>query len=205
MARWRGIFAVAVCCAYPLLNHTAAVLDEPRWAAVGVALVAWGLVSGWLRAAAAIALAAGIFGVSLWIAGRFPGLLLYLPPVVINLVLCGFFSRTLLRGREPLVTRFARIDRGGQLAPDLVRYTRNVTVTWAAFFALMAAVSTTLALTGPIAAWSIFTNILNYLLVVLFFIVEYIYRRIGYRHHPHASPLQMISRLRNYKIIIRPQ
>ncbi len=205
MAKWRGIFAVGVCCAYPLLNHAAAVLDEPRWAAVGVALAVWGLTSGGRRAMTAIALTAGAFGVSLWLAGRFPGLLLYSPPVVINLLLCGFFARTLLHGRESLVTRFARIGRGGQLAPDLARYTRNLTRAWAGFFALMAAISVTLAVTGPVAAWSIFTNFLNYGLVVLFFILEYTYRRVRYRHHPHVSPREMISRLRNYKIVTRAQ
>jgi uncharacterized membrane protein len=205
MARWRAVFAVAVCCAYPLLNHAAAVLDEPRWAAVGVALVAGVLASAWLRAGVAIVLAAAVFGLSVWIAGRFPGLLLYSPPVVVNLVLCGFFARTLLAPRDPLITGFARVSRGGHLPPDLARYTRNLTAAWAVFFASMAAISVTLAVTGPIATWSFFTNLLNYLLVVLFFVLEYVYRRIRYRHHPHASPWQMISRLREFKIVTRPQ
>jgi uncharacterized membrane protein len=68
----------------------------------------------------------------------------------------------------------------------------------------MAALSATLAVTGPVAAWSFFSNLLNYLLVVLFFVLEYIYRRVRYRHHPHASPWQMIRRLRHYRVIPRP-
>lgn len=199
--KWARPLAIAVCCAYPLLNHAAAVLAEPRWAAVGVALVAWVLALGWLRAAAAALVAAGTLAFSLWLAGRFPGLLLYTPPIVINLALCTLFARTLRRGSEPLVSRFARIGRGGQLAPDLARYTRNLTRAWAGFFMLMAAISATLAVTGPLAAWSLFSNILNYFLVVLFFILEYVYRRVRYRHHPHASPWQMICRLRNFKVM----
>ncbi|HKA44251.1 MAG TPA: hypothetical protein VKF40_19865 [Burkholderiales bacterium] len=204
MAGWVRPLAVVGVCAYPLLNHTAAVSGEPRWAALAVALVVCGLAAGWLGGIATVLLTTAALVLSLWLAGRFPGLLLYTPPIVINLVLCVFFARTLLPGREPLVRRFARIERGGQLAPDLARYTRNLTWSWAGFFALMAAISATLAVTGPLAAWSLFTNILNYLLVALFFMLEYLYRRIRYRHHPHASPWQLICRLRNYRVVPRP-
>ena len=199
--KWARPLAIAVCCAYPLLNHAAAALGEPRWAAVGVALVAWVLALGWLRPAAAALAAAGTLAFALWLANQFPGLLLYTPPIVINLALCVVFARTLRQGHEPLVSRFARMDRGGQLAPDLARYTRNLTWIWAGFFMLMAAISAALAVTGPLTAWSLFTNILNYLLVVLLFIMEYIYRRVRYRHHPHVSPWQMVLRLRNYKVL----
>jgi uncharacterized membrane protein len=200
---WARTLAIAVCCAYPLLNHAAVVLDEPRWAALGVALVAWALASGWLSAFVAALVGAGTLALSLWVAAVVPGVLLYVPPIAINLAFCVFFARTLRRGHEPLVSRFARIERGGQLAPDLARYTHNLTRAWAGFFVLMAAISATLALTGPLAVWSLFSNIVNYLLVVLFFMLEYAYRRVRYRHHPHASPWQMIMRLRNYKVIPR--
>ena len=201
--RWVRPLAIVVCCAYPLFNHTAAVLGEPRCAAVGIALVAWVLALGWLRPAVAALAAAATLALSLWVAGRSPGLLLYTPPIVINLALCTLFARTLRRGSEPLVSRFARIERGGRLAPDLARYTRNLTGAWAIFFVAMAIVSAMLAVTGPLATWSLFSNLLNYLLVVLFFILEYTWRRLRYRHHPHASPWQMVLRLRNYKALPR--
>jgi len=201
--RWVRPFAIGVCCAYPALNHAAAVLIEPRLAALGIALVIWAFATGWLSTLAATFVAASTFAVVLWLAAHLPGMLLYVPPVAINLVLCAFFARTLRQGCEPLVSRFARIERGGPLAADLARYTRNLTRAWAGFFVLMAATSATLAVTATLAAWSLFSNILNYLLVVLFFILEYVYRRVRYRHHPHASLWQMIRRLRNYKVIPR--
>jgi uncharacterized membrane protein len=196
-------FAIAVCCAYPLLNHLAAVLDEPRLAALGIALIAWALATGWLSTLAATLAAASVLALLLWLAARVPGMLLYAPPVAINLALLAFFARTLRAGREPLVSGFARIERGGALPSDLARYTLNLTRAWVAFFALMAAISITLAITGPVAAWSLFSNVLNYLLVALFFVLEYVYRRVRYRHHPHASPLQMIRLLRNFRMILR--
>src|SRR4029079_17858467 len=124
--------AIAVCCAYPLLNHAAAVQGEPRWAVLGLALVAWALAAGWTGALAAIVIAVVAFGLALALAARVPELLLYAPPIAVNLALCVFFARTLRRGHEPLVSRFARIGRAGQLAPDLVRYTRNLTRAWVA-------------------------------------------------------------------------
>jgi uncharacterized membrane protein len=192
-----------VCCAYPVLNHAAAALDEPRYAALGLTLVAWTLALISRRFVVAGLAGAAVLGLTLWIAGRFPGLLLFTPPIVINLALCALFARTLRRGEEPLVSRFARLSRGGRLAPDLVRYTRNLTRAWASFFLLMAVVSATLAVTAPLATWSLFSNLVNYLLVVVFFVVEYLYRRLRYRHHPHASPWQMILSLRNYKLLPR--
>jgi uncharacterized membrane protein len=200
---WVRRLAIAACCAYPLLNHFAAVLDEPRLAALGIALVAWALATGWLSTLAATLAAASALPLLLWLAAGLPGLLLYAPPVAINLALLAFFGRTLRAGREPLVTGFARVGRGGSLPPDLALYTLRLTWAWMVFFALMAGISITLAITGPVAAWSLFSNVLNYLLVGLFFVLEYIYRRVRYRHHPHASPRQMIRLLRNFRMILR--
>ena len=75
-----------------------------------------------------------------------PTTLLFLPPVCVNLGLAWFFGRTLAPGREALITRFARLEHP---QPDIQRmaYTRRLTGIWAAFFLLMAAVSTALAAT----------------------------------------------------------
>ena len=200
---WVRPLAIAVCCAYPLANHAAATLGEPRWAALGIALVAGVVALGWLKPGLAAVVAASTLALALWVAGRSPGLLLYTPPLAINIGLCALFARTLRPGSEALLSRFARIHRGGELALDLARYTRKLTAAWAVFFLVMALISATLAVTGPLAAWSLFSNLLNYLLVVLFFVLEYVYRRVRYRHHPHASPWQMVVRLSGYKLLAR--
>jgi uncharacterized membrane protein len=120
-------------------------------------------------------------------------------PVLLNLILCLLFARTLFGGGEALISRFARIDRGGVLPAELARYTRRLTAAWAAFFALMAATSAGLALWGSFAAWSLFTNVLNYVLIAAFFVAEYAYRRLRYRQFPHASPADMVRRLHAYR------
>jgi uncharacterized membrane protein len=120
-------------------------------------------------------------------------------PVVLNLSLAALFGRTLFGGREPMIGRFARLERGGELPPDLARYTRGLTAAWTVFFVAMAATSLGLAFWGTLLAWSLFTNVVNYLLVAVFFVAEYLYRRVRYRHHRHASPGEVLRRLHTYR------
>ena len=120
-------------------------------------------------------------------------------PLAVNLALCGLFGRTLAAGREPMIARFARLERGAELPADLARYTRALTAAWTGFFAAMAAVSLGLALWGSVLAWSLFTNVINYALVALFFVAEYVVRRVRFRHYRHLSPLEVMRRLHTYR------
>jgi uncharacterized membrane protein len=92
-----------------------------------------------------------------------------------NLVLAIVFGRTLLAGREPLCTRFARMIHGA-LEPDALRYTREVTLAWTLFFAALCALSCGLYLGGFLEAWSILANIASPLLVAAMFAIEYAVR-----------------------------
>ena len=47
----------------------------------------------------------------------------------LNLFLLWFFGHTLFGGREPLISRISRLVQG-QLYPEVVNYTRYVTVVW---------------------------------------------------------------------------
>jgi uncharacterized membrane protein len=120
-------------------------------------------------------------------------------PAAANLALCWLFGRTLAAGREPMIARFARIERGEALPADLARYTRGLTLAWTVFFASMAAISLALAAWGPLAVWSLFTNAINYALVALFFVGEYVLRRVRFRHYRHPSPIEVVRRLHTYR------
>jgi uncharacterized membrane protein len=122
-------------------------------------------------------------------------LVLFLPPIAINIGLALFFASTLSSGREPLISWFARVERGG-LAPDLKVYTRCLTWIWVGFFLTMAAVSLVLAVTGPRMAWAWFTAVGNYLCVGMLFVGEYAYRRVRFSHYEHASPLRLLGIVR---------
>lgn len=109
-----------------------------------------------------------------------------LPHAAVYSFLLWLFARTLRHGKEPLITRLARRVHG-TLPPQLEAYTRSVTHAWCIFFALQLVMSALLFGFASLNAWSLFINILNFPLLALMFIGEYVYRRIRHRDFPHAS------------------
>jgi hypothetical protein len=126
---------------------------------------------------------AGTFG-PLMVAG--------VPHAAINLFLLWFFARTLLPGREPLITGFARRFHGS-LPAHMEAYTRRVTVAWCIFFAAQIVISASSFVVASAQTWSLFVNLLSFPLVALMFIAEYAYRILRYRNFPHASILDGIE------------
>jgi uncharacterized membrane protein len=127
---------------------------------------------------------------------------LYLPPIAINLALCWLFGRTLVRGRVPLIARFALMEQG-TLSPELTSYTRMLTWLWTLLFAAAALASALLALSGNRDAWSLFANFLNYVLVAVLFLGEFVYRRLRFRSYRHQSPLQLLRNVRRTNLFER--
>lgn len=192
--------------AYPLLAHAAAVLDHGAIAVCAAALLLVLLLLPALRRGSVVALLALVAGLAglLWL-GRsgWAMLPLYAPPVLLNALVAWLFGRSLLRGRVPLVERMARALRGAEqpLDPRVAAYARRVTLGWTVLLASLAGVNLVLALlaapgglllamqltppvTVPQTVWSLFANLLNYLLVVLAFVLEYLWR--GHRFPDHG-------------------
>jgi len=113
-------------------------------------------------------------------------MMLFLPPILINLLLGFLFARTLRAGSTPLISTFARIVHGHELDEVAQHYTRAVTQLWVGLFMLLALGSLLLALFAPLEIWSLFTNFINYILVLLVFMVEYQVRirRLSHLKHP---------------------
>jgi len=191
MHRWapRGALAVVLLLAYPVLTHAAVT--------TGLAYLAW---TAWLCIAALVVLSFpgrwGLAGFALLAAAPLvvdADVLLKLPPVIIDVALAIWFGRTLAPGEEPMISWFARLVRGTELPPDLARYTRWSTVMWTAFFVSMAAVAAALAVLATPQTWSLFTNGIDYLLMGMLFVGDYVFRRVRYRHHEHR-PLADVVR-----------
>lgn len=103
-----------------------------------------------------------------------------------NLLLAWLFAHTLLQGRVALITSLATaIHGGGQLPERIRRYTRSVTLAWAAFFCLISLISLILFFSTDLSHWSLFANILSWPLVALMFAGEYAVRR--YRHSDYSQ------------------
>lgn len=174
---------------YPALIHLSFALDRPllvtgMWAAVSAA----GLAVAARRRNTSLSVLFAVLlatSVALWWSGEAINFI-YLPPVLINIALMVLFGKTLLPDATPLVARVARLWRGS-LDPAVALYGRRVTVAWTVFFALMALESIGLALFAPLQIWSLFTNFLNYVFVLLFFVIEYQLRLYCLPDHDHLS------------------
>jgi uncharacterized membrane protein len=194
---WR-LLGVCLFVAYPVIAH----FGRPAVAlTLLAALVTYVAASACtrnpLRWLAVPAAAAGVY----WTAPPAEWLL-FVPPVAINLVLAWVFGRTLRRGRVPLISRFALMEQD-TLSAEIAAYTRTLTWVWTALFVAAAAVSLTLALSGNRDAWSLFTNLVNYLLVGALFLGEFVYRRLRFPHQQHHSPLRLLRNVRRAKLFER--
>lgn len=213
------IFTVAAIALYIALGHFALTEPDPHspWRQLAVLLVilpiigisGWGLAAAleksglapWPRRLLTAVPLLGMGGASLaW----WPRLLeridwLYLAQhSASNLLLCYFFARTLFGARVPVVTTLAQTIHGN-LPVEIQRYTRKVTIAWSVFFAAQVAVSLLIYVFLPIEAWSWFANVLNWPLVGLMFVTEYLCRKVFNPHFEHASLRQSIAAYRNQR------
>lgn len=185
----------ALVLAYPILVHLAILLHrtELQWLAL-CCLAAIPLYPGLRAARPRSALILLLAVTALWVLTRTGGgrYALLLPPVLLPLVGAWFFGRTLAVGKTPLVTRIAAVSRGGAMPPELVAYTRQVTLLWTAVLSGLALLNAGLALLAPPEVWSLFTNFINYLIPAAVFPLEYAVRRWRFRHLDHPGFIAFI-------------
>jgi uncharacterized membrane protein len=203
--RWIPRAALVLACAWPLSLHGAVLLGAPHWVprlTAGALIMAAALWACAARSPRAAVCALGIALLAAWAARAAPQLLLYAPPVLINVALAAVFAASLRPPREPVITRFARMEHP-VLPSELALYTRCLTVLWAALFAAMAGVALTLALHGSLEAWSTFTNVVSYLLVAALFAGEHAYRRRRFRQYRHAGLRELVRNVRGANLFAR--
>jgi uncharacterized membrane protein len=152
----------------------------PGWAGRAVLVVAFIAYQCWAHAS--------LSGASVGVLQAASGLL----HAACYLFLLWIFSRTLMPGREPLITRVARRIHGS-VQPPMERFTRRVTVAWCVFFAAQLIVSALLFALAPVHAWSMFINLLNLPLLALMFVGQFVFRAIRHPDYPQASPWQVVQ------------
>ena len=199
---WLGI--VALLIAYPLLAHytNESAHGGSLGALVAIApVVLIALVLAWRSPRRFIMLGVLVLlCIALWagwpaLENHF-GLVYWLQHVGMQLILFMTFGRTLIAGRQPLCTRFARAVHA-VVTPQHEIYTRQVTIAWTLFFGAMALASTLLFFLAPLATWSVFANFLTLPLVALMFIAEYWVRRRVLPEMRHMHILDAVRAFRN--------
>lgn len=211
---------------YPIAAHLAVLSGATGFIAASVGLlvlvvllpglltrrpVAWGL----LLAAGAGLYVAAMRGQAL--------LLLFLPPILINGFMAWLFGHTLRPARLPLIERIIRALHGGHddIDATIVGYARRLTFAWTVLFVALAAVNFALAalatpgglllaagiaapVTVPLEAWSLFANVINYLIVGAMFAVEFQVRRRRFPQQPYRGFFEFLRRLSGVSSMVRP-
>jgi uncharacterized membrane protein len=190
----------------PFLTHSLLVDDAARLGAVTAALIlcqgallsclAGVRLKAPLRLPAILAIMAASIGLSL--SHLRDGLVLSsgAPHALIYLALLSIFALSLLPGREPVVTYFARTIHGA-ISPEIEMYTRRVTWAWCGLFTLQVVGSALLLALAPIGWWSTFVNILNVPLIVAMMLGERVARPLWVANPPreHLGDMLRMPRL----------
>lgn len=171
--------------------------SQSPWLAAPDAVLAVSMVTGMMmRPGGQRLLTTGLLlmlaGLLLWL---WPNMMMPAFPILLYVCVAEFFGRSLQPGKEALITRIARFERGEPLPDELVAYSRSLTRAWAWFMRGLAIAGMALALTNPIGSLLLFTNTVGPLLMLFFFIAEYLYRLRRYRAYGHASLLHLTTKL----------
>ena len=198
----RRVIAVGLAVAYPLLAHAASVLESRSLTLVSVVVLAAAALSRvrcWkdddghgLRCRS---------WHSLWrpCGGLMPEDYASLVPaaqVLLNVYLAWLFGHTLTRGRLPLIERLVRLLQPPGVPPEagVFEYARLLTGMWTALFVLLAVTNFLLAVTTSRETWSLFANVLNYVIVAAVFLLEFTYRRWRFPGRPYRNLVDFLRR-----------
>jgi uncharacterized membrane protein len=182
----RGLEAAA-SLVYPFVVYLGLQLVSPRTLAAILAVLVVARSARRLRQASwrllePIAGAAALVLAVVTLAALFDdGRVFTLVPVAVNLGLFVAFARSLVRGPS-LVESLARL-RHRTLPAGGEAYCRRVTALWSVFFVLNAAIAGWLALRASLAAWTLYTGLVSYVVIGVLLGLEQVYRAWRYRHY----------------------
>ncbi len=214
ISRYKTVLALA----YPLVAHFAVIHNSMTLIVVALALLilvpmlpalARGSVAAWLVVPP---LAAALWWLSRSTHATLP---LYIAPVLVPGFMAGVFGSTLLAGQMPLIERLIHImdpEGAADIEPEVRDYARKLTLSWTLFFVALSSVNLVLGLlaepggllltsgvTPPVTVpqewWSLFANVIGYLLVAAFFLIEYAYRRRRFPRQPYRNMLDFFLRV----------
>jgi uncharacterized membrane protein len=213
LSRLKTILALA----YPLVAHFAVVRNSMALIIVALALlVVVAMLPALVRGNATAWLALPVVAAVLWSLSRstHATLPLYIAPVLVPGFMAGVFGSSLFAGQTPIIEQLIRLMGRPEETPEeeVWAYARTLTVAWTTLFVLLSTTNLLLALlaepdglllvggirppfTVPLEWWSLFANVIGYLLVAAFFLIEYAYRRRRFPRQPYRNMLDFFLRV----------
>jgi uncharacterized membrane protein len=212
----RGAILVALGVSYPVIVAAGVVTGSELLKFGGLAvllliLLLPGLARGgplsWLCAIA------GVIGLGVAARAHLVMLPLLVTPVVIPAAVAWAFGRTLLGGRTPLISQIVQLlhPPDDRVDPAILEYARRLTWTWTLLLAALAVANAALGalmtpggfcnligMNSPIpvpqSVWALFTNVFGYVIVGVFFLAEYAYRRRRFPVQPYSDFADFLRR-----------
>lgn len=118
--------------------------------------------------------------------------IIYLPPMLMMLAILYPFIRSVMPGNTPLITRFYQLTKA-ENCPEVSRYTDKLTWIWIVFIMLLLVNNLFLTFLAPLELWSLFTNFINYLLLLSLLVLEWIFRIFWFKKW--ESPIEFARQL----------
>jgi uncharacterized membrane protein len=212
-----SIGRAALVLAYPLVAHFGVIQNSVTLIAIALGLLivvpmvpalGRGSVAAWVVLLPVL--------VGLWYLSRstHATLPLYIAPVLVPGFMAGVFGSTLLAGQVPLIEQLIRIMEAGreEPEPEVLAYAHQLTKAWTLFFVILSLTNLVLGLlaepdgmllaagiTPPVTVpelwWSAVANLIGYLLVAAFFLIEYAYRRHRFPRQPYRNMLEFFVKV----------
>jgi uncharacterized membrane protein len=118
--------------------------------------------------------------------------IIYLPPILMISLILYPFIRSVLPNNTPLISRFYQLTEQ-KSDPRVLSYTEKLTWVW--IFLISALLLNTIFLTffASLETWSLFTNFINYLLLLALLVFEWLFRMVKFKKW--VSPVQITRQL----------
>lgn len=212
----RYLSPICALC-YPLTAHFAVARHSVALTLLAIALLAATmLIPSLVRGRWVAWVTVPVIIACLWLLSRSHTnqLPLYVPPVLVPAFMAWVFGQTLAKDRVPMIEQIVRLLHPPDDPPEAAvwAYARKLTLAWTILFIGLATVNLVLAATvrpeGLMLAagveppftvsqetWSLFANLIGYLLVGAFFVLEFGYRRKRFPRQPYRNLFDFLRQM----------
>ncbi|MEZ5659759.1 MAG: hypothetical protein R3E83_14855 [Burkholderiaceae bacterium] len=187
---------------YPALVHMSVLLGEPHLGTLLLPVFFAANARPFSGEAGArrnkLLVLAVLIAIALWSVLFRDHWVLFLPPALIVAAIMTPFVMSVRPGQTPLITRIHQLAPSGPVASlrseqEICRYTDRLTWVWILLMGFILADTLLLAWLAPLEVWSLFTNVINYGLLLALIVGEWLFRMAWMRCW--ISPVKLVHTL----------